>query len=64
MDWISVEEKLPEIGVKVKVKIGCSGMNGTKYHESIGHVVNDYGRFNVGFDWCRVCFWMPLTEEK
>ena len=59
MDWIDVNEKLPE--VKVKVKIECMGMGGLKYHESVGFV-NEQGRFN--FHWCRVAFWMPLDEDK
>lgn len=63
MEWIDVNEKLPEVRVKVKVKIGCMGMRGTRYHESVGFV-NEQGRFNVGFDWCRVAFWMPLEEDK
>jgi hypothetical protein len=64
MEWISVNEKLPEIRVKVKVKVGCMGMGGTKYHETIGYVTNEHGRFNVGFDWCRVAFWMPLDDDN
>jgi hypothetical protein len=62
MEWINVKEKLPEIGVKVKVKVCCISMGGKKYHESVGFVINEDGRFNVGFDWCKVEFWMPLEE--
>ena len=63
MDWISVDEKLPEVGIDVKVKVGCTSMDGYTYHESVG-CVNERGRFNVGTDWCRVDFWMPLENDK
>ncbi len=63
-DWISIKDRLPEIGVRVKVKIGTMSMSGTTYHESIGHVINQHGRFNVGFDWSKVAYWKPLEESE
>lgn len=59
MEWIDREIKLPEQGVRVKVKVGCTGMGGTNYRETEAFI-DRRGRFNVEFDWCHVTHWQPL----
>lgn len=53
-EWISVEDRLPEIGVYVMVFLGKQGHNPTTYNFC------QYTKF--GFHLSNVTHWMPLPE--
>jgi len=58
MEWVSVNERLPEVGVIVKVKMSIGSIS-KKVIEKNGTLM-DNGRFNCTFDWSVVTHWMPL----
>lgn len=61
MEWISVEDRLPEVGKDVKVIFSSPSTEGREYHESIGKL-KENGKFNRDYDDVKVEFWMPLTN--
>ena len=62
MEWISVDDRLPEIDTYVLCQRTQTSMDGTKYITPMVGKVNKQGRFSCAFDWVNVTHWMPLPD--
>lgn len=62
MEWISVNDRLPEVGVRVLCARTQTSMAGTRYlDQTVGYITGG-SRWSCRMDWINVTHWMPLPE--
>lgn len=65
INWIDVDEQLPEEKIAVRVKLAITDMGGTRYKETTAFVSNKkFRRWNLDTDWVHVAYWTMNDEVE